>query len=631
MPFFRPRHLSASSVFFALFAALTAAIAAETVGVPKSDEADAGSWANRQEYVIVTATREPESVANILVPVTVIDRDDIDRSLAIDVAQLLGQQAGTDITPYGGPGQTVSVFMRGTNSNHTVFLVDGIRIDPGTIGVAALQNVAPELVDHVEIVKGPRSAIYGTDAIGGIVNIITRTPQSTGATTLAGYGKFNTREASGNLDLVGSNGSLSMTARWLQSDGFPIFAGDTLDRGYRNLSEALTARTTVAGVTLTAHAWNASGNTQYSNFGTPADENFHDSIAALEAAGNVTTSWKTLVRIGRMQDDLRQTADDPYAASPIPDYETTNRTTVDWQNSITAGAHGITVGGIWMDEKTRSLDYGTQFDVATHSTTAYLQDRATYGRHHYAVAVGSIHHSAFGSHQTFNIDYGFEASPGLVWTASAGSAFRAPDSTDRFGYGGNPYLLPESSRNFEVGLKRRISAAEEISISAYENRIDNLIVFTYTADNPYGINANIGHARVRGAEANWAYTTDAWRAHVSVAHQEPVDRDSGASLIRRSRWNAGGSLERVIGRHELGLDLRTSGARPDTVYDADFNPVRVTLGGFTLLSATWKWSVGGGFTIQAKVDNLLDKHYEYISGYNTPRRGVYGAVRYDFR
>ena len=183
MPFFfRPRHLSVSSFFFAASAAMTAAIAAETVSMPQSDEADAGSWAKRDEYVVVTATREPESVANILVPIAVIDRDDIDRSLAIDVAQLLGQQAGIDITPYGGPGQTVSVFMRGTNSNHTVFLVDGIRIDPGTIGVAALQNVAPDLVDHVEIVKGPRSAIYGTDAIGGIVNIITRTPQSTGAT-----------------------------------------------------------------------------------------------------------------------------------------------------------------------------------------------------------------------------------------------------------------------------------------------------------------------------------------------------------------------------------------------------------------------------------------------------------------
>ena len=96
MPFFRPRHLSASSVFFALFAALTAAIAAETVSMPQSDEADAGSWAKREEYVVVTATREPESVANILVPITVIDRDDIDRSLAIDVAQLLGQQAGID-------------------------------------------------------------------------------------------------------------------------------------------------------------------------------------------------------------------------------------------------------------------------------------------------------------------------------------------------------------------------------------------------------------------------------------------------------------------------------------------------------------------------------------------------------
>ena len=119
--------LSVSSLFLAILATPAAARATETA-----------DWSKPEQYVLVTATREPESAANILVPVAVIDRDDIDRSLAIDISQLLGQQAGIDITPYGGPGQTVSVFMRGTNSNHTVFLVDGIRINPGTIGVAAV-------------------------------------------------------------------------------------------------------------------------------------------------------------------------------------------------------------------------------------------------------------------------------------------------------------------------------------------------------------------------------------------------------------------------------------------------------------------------------------------------------------
>jgi vitamin B12 transporter len=588
------------------------------------------AWPSLDEYVVVTATREPEAVANILAPVSVIDRDDIDRSLAIDITQLLGQQPGIDITPYGGPGQTVSVFIRGSNSNHTVFLVDGIRINPGTIGVAALQNVAPDLIDHIEIVKGPRSAIYGTDAIGGVVNILTRAPTSTGGSARVGYGRFNTRETSGDLDLKGDAGSLSLATRWLESDGFPIYEGDTLNRGYRNLSESLTGHTHIEGVDLSVHAWNASGNTQYSDFGTPADENYRNSIGAIEASGRLSDHWATLLRIGRMRDDLRQTAVDIYATTPTPDYEVTNRTTLDWQNSIQLGAHAITAGALWMDETTRALVYGTQFDVTTHSTTGYVEDRINLGAHHLSAAVGSTRHSTFGNHGTYSAEYGFESSPGTLWTASIGSAFRAPDSTDRFGYGGNPALRPETSRNLEIGARRRINVHEEISFAAYDNRIDNLIVFNYTADNPNGINLNVGRTRIRGLEANWQYSTDSWRARLGVAHQEPISLDSGSQLIRRSRWNANGSIERVMGAHELGLDAHLSGARPDLTYDANYNPVTVSLGGFTLVDATWRWSLGHGLLIQAKVENLLDKHYEYISGYNTMRRSVFGAIRYDF-
>jgi vitamin B12 transporter len=614
------RHSPAPFAVVSLLLAASSALASE-----------AAEWPRPDEYVVVTASREAEPIVDVLVPVTVIDRDDIDRSLAIDVGQLLGQQPGIDITPYGGPGQTVSVFMRGTNSNHTIFLVDGIRINPGTLGVAAIQNIAPDLVDHVEIVKGPRSSIWGTDAIGGVVNIVTRTPTATGGTALLGFGRYNTREAFGDWDVKGESGSLSFATRWLESDGFPVLASDSTKAGYRNLSESLTARTSVGGVDLVAHAWNATGNTQYSDFGTPTDENFKNSIAALEASGHVSSDWKMLLRVGYMRDDLLQTALDPYVTPPTPDYETTHRTTVDWQNSISAGRHAITTGALSTDEKTRALVYGTSFDVATRSTTGYIEDRFAVGAHHFAVALGRTHHSTFGDHGTYNAEYGFESSPGTMWTAGIGTAFRAPDSTDRFGYGANPALRPETSRNVEVGVRRRISARQEISVTAYDNHIDNLIVFVYTAADPNGINSNLGRTRIRGAEANWQYTTEAWRARLGVAHQEPVSADPGTMLIRRSRWDASGSIERMIGSHELGLDARTVGTRPDTIYDANYNPLQVSLGGYTLVAATWRYSLGHGLTLQAKVDNLLDKRYEYISGYNTMRRSVFGAVRYDFR
>lgn len=127
-----------------------------------------------ERRVIVTATRTPTPIEEVLASVVVIDRDEIERSLAGDAGDLLRFHAGLDIARTGGPGQTTSLFIRGAESNHTLVMVDGVRINPGTIGQPALQNLAPELIERIEVVKGPRSALYGTDAIGGVVNVITR-------------------------------------------------------------------------------------------------------------------------------------------------------------------------------------------------------------------------------------------------------------------------------------------------------------------------------------------------------------------------------------------------------------------------------------------------------------------------
>ena len=145
---------------------------------------------------MVTATRTETPVSDVLAPVILINRDDLARSLAPDISALLQFHAGIDIARNGGPGQTTSVFIRGTDSNHATVLVDGVRINPGTIGGAQIQNVSPDVVDRIEIVKGPRSTLYGTDAIGGVINIITRRYPTSGFDASVGYGRYDTREAS---------------------------------------------------------------------------------------------------------------------------------------------------------------------------------------------------------------------------------------------------------------------------------------------------------------------------------------------------------------------------------------------------------------------------------------------------
>jgi vitamin B12 transporter len=189
------------------------------------------------EETIVTATRTPVPLDAVGAPVIVISRNDIERSLASDVSELLQGHAGLEISRNGGPGQTTSLFMRGTDSNHTVVLVDGVRINPGTIGGAALQNIAPESIERIEIVKGPRSSLYGTDAIGGVVQLFTRRAAHDAFSAGATYGSDATQQlfADGAVN-AGEKLHFGFGGSYSESEGMPIFVDSTSDRGYRNVT-----------------------------------------------------------------------------------------------------------------------------------------------------------------------------------------------------------------------------------------------------------------------------------------------------------------------------------------------------------------------------------------------------------
>jgi len=583
-----------------------------------------GTAAGQLEPIIVTASREPEPQFQALAPTIVIDRDTIERSPGSDVGDLLRFNAGIDVVRSGGPGQETSLFIRGTNSNQTIVLIDGVRINPGTQGDAAIQNIDPDFIDHIEIVKGPRSAIYGSDAIGGVINIITRQPQGAGLDVVAGYGRYDTRQAGAGGYAGGDSGSVVANVNWLESSGFPTQVGDPTDRGYRNVSGAFAARTNLDGLELGARLWGARGNTQYSDlFSTPIDEdqNFRNSTLAVDAGGQIGDALHTRFLLSQFVDDLRQVQ--------TPDYETTRRNTLDWQNSADLGAQKLTFGGLLSGENTRSSVYGTNFDVDTWSQTWYVEDRASFGASRLLAALGYTRHETFGDHMTWNAEYGYAAGAATLLTASFGTAFRAPDSTDRYGYDGNPALKPESSRNLELGLRERLSAHQILTLSAFENRIDDLIQYVAmpTLDNPYnGVNENVDRARIRGLEAGWDYVDQDWQARLAGSRQDPVDRLDGSTLLRRAKASGTLSLTRRIAAEEFGLDLLASGPRADI--DNYGDPVHD--GGYTLVNLFWRTTLSPGLALGLKLENALDKRYQVAYGYNTMGRGLFGSMRYDF-
>ena len=569
-------------------------------------------------HVVVTATRVPTPLEEVLAPVIVIDRDTIERSAAGDVTELLRFHAGLDLGRNGGPGQTTAVFIRGAESNHTLVMIDGVRINPGTIGLAALQNVSPAMVERIEVVKGPRSALYGTDAIGGVINVITRRGARDGWSTEVGYGDYDTRQASVNGGFATERLEFDLGAAWLDSDGFPTRTLDDTDRGYDNLSASAQVRAQVGTAELGLRHWRAEGTSEYSDFFlTPVDQDYETATSAATLALPVGRAGRAQFGVARLEDRVDQ--------NQSADYLRTERDSVDaqldWQ--ATPG-HALAGGVMYARERASSESFGDRMRARTDMLNLFVQDRISAGPHLALLALGYTDHETAGSAVTWNAEYGYTLAGGTQLYGLTGSGFRAPDATDRYGFGGNPALEPERSRNLELGVRHRVGRRHSLGLAAFRNDIRDLIEFVTLSYDPFsGENRNVARARIDGIEASYELDAAPWRLRVEAVHQDPRNRTTDEVLLRRARDSLTVSALRTLGPVELGLDVLAAGERKDFGF-----PEPVTLDGYVLANLTARWQVSPSLSLLARVENLLDEQYELAHTFNTPDRGLYVAVRY---
>ena len=572
--------------------------------------------------IVVTATRVPTPLDEILPSTIVIDRETIDRSLAADAADLLRFHAGLELARNGGPGQSTSLFIRGADSNHTLVMVDGVRINPGTIGIPALQNLAPELIDRIEVVKGPRSSLYGTDAIGGVINVITRRGSREGWAAELGYGADDTREASLTGGLSGHAGSVDLGIYWLESDGFPTLSSPAvsdIDRGYDNLSANLQARTQLGAAEVTLRRWQSTGTTEYFDFFlTPVDQDYDDSTTSLGVVLPAGQGATLAVTGSYFEDEIEQ--------RQVPDYLRTQRYAVDAQYDRAVGTHHRLTGGLLLsDENAESLSFGTEFDEDTRITNVFVQDRMDFGRQRATLAAAYTDHETFGSQVTWNVDYGFALSQAAELALTAGTGFRAPDATDRFGFGGNPDLEAEHSRSYSAELRYRVGERHAWRLGAFQNDVDDLIEFVTVSFDPFfGENRNVDEARTRGIEAGYDYSRRALeRARRSDRGRIPRTGRPATSCCaapsRTTRCRRSGEF----GRFEVGADMLVAGERKDFGF-----PEPVTLDSYVLVNLTAGWRLTDAWSLRGRIENLFDEDYELADGYNTAGFGVFVSLRY---
>jgi vitamin B12 transporter len=582
------------------------------------------------EETVITATRTPVPVDSVGAPVIVLTRADIERSLATDVSDLL-QHAGLEIARSGGPGQTTTLFTRGTESNHTVVLIDGVRINPGTIGGAALQNIAPESLERIEIVKGPRSSLYGTDAIGGVVQLFTRNASRTGVSGGATFGSDATRQYFGDAAYSEGRVKLGFGGGYSQSDGIPVFTDDTLDRGWRNSTARINAEIAATDeLKFRARGFHTAGRTEYSeqDFFTgdflPRSNDFENSVYSFEGEWRRSDGAGIRASLSRTTDDLDQLQ--PNVGPALYDTARTRRGGIDVQADFArVGGHALSVGLLHSDENTSAQSFGTVFDEDTKVTQAFVQDQFAYGPFNSRVALGGIDHETFGSELTWNAEVGVAFDTGTRVSLSGGRAFRAPDSTDRFGFGGNPDLDPEVSRQVELNVRQKLGEHHQVSLAAFDNRIRDLIDYVVTDFVTFdGENRNVDRARIKGIELGYQYANEGWRVRGGLTFQDPRDEELDTRLLRRSRESAAIAVNRDVGKLDLGLDAAAFGNRKE------FGFPTATLESYVLVNATARYRITDALLVQGRLENALDEEYVLAQGYRTRGRAYTVGVRYSF-
>ena len=564
------------------------------------------------DTIVVTATRTEIPLSDATVPVAVITREDIELSLATDLSELLRFEAGIDIGRNGGPGQATSMFLRGTESNHTLVLVDGVRINPGTIGGAAIQNIAPEVIERVEIVKGARSALFGTDAIGGVINIITRRADQGYLEGAVGAGSFASQ--SGHLagGDRGANGEFGINLNWQATDGYAPRLDSDIERGYDNLSVNAYGARRFGASELSLRHWRGEGNVEYLDFFlNPVDQDFLTAVTAVGLDTKISDNGNSKLLLAFMQDEIRQTQ--------TPDFVASERLSLDWQYSHAFAGHTVTGGLYAVREDASTLSFGSGFDETTDVRAVFLQDQITSGRHKGFVAVRLTDHETFGNHTTWNAEYAFEFNDNLTLSAGIGHAFRAPDATDRFGFGGDPDLQPERADEAQLGLRYAPGGRHSVALELYANDIEDLIEFDLQSFTL----RNVDSAEIRGAQLAYEYRGESFIVRADVVRQRADNAVTKERLLRRAERSATLSYTQAIGSHRLGLSILASGERED------FGGV--SLPGYVVANLTGQLQLSDAWQLHARIENLFDTEYETAASYRMQERSGFVELKYRWR
>lgn len=587
------------------------------------------------ETVVVTATRTPQIAKEVLADNTTISAEEIARSGQTSLVELLQRKRGIEITRNGGPGANSSVFIRGADNKQSIVLVDGVRVGSSTSGGATWAAIPLSQVDHIEIVYGPLSSLYGADAVGGVVQIFTKKGEGSATPSVsAGVGSYATRSFEAGVS--GSSGAFhyALRAAHEKSDGFSATKPGALSYnpdkdGYKNdgasgqFSFDLAKGQEVGITFLNSHL--------DSHFDSSNSFDNHtlqrlETIAAY-SRNRLTPSWTSEIQIGQSKD-----LSDSYASTGKDSFNTT-QTDVTWQNNFKINTSDLLQ--VLLEQRKEKVDSritgvnGSPTTVNGSRTTNSIALAYQLKRDQHLASVNVRHddNNQFGSYSTGNMAYGYRITDKLRVNASYGTSFRAPTFNDlyypNFGSKDNK---PERGHNTEAGLYYE-NGTSELSAVMYRNHITDLIVTAVpcpdkSMPNSRGCAYNVDKALLTGISLGGKTTYHAFTLHASLDLQDPRNEKTDLNLQRRAKRHGTIGVDYATGLVRVGGEVLFSGTRFDDLAN------RNKLGGYGVVNLYASYDVAPKWTVFGRWDNVFDKNYELARTYNTPGSSFFAGVRY---
>jgi len=576
--------------------------------------------------LVVTATRTETAKNQLAAAATVYTRKDIERLQAKTIPELLSNTPGIDMAQSGGYGKDTNVYMRGTNSDHVLVLIDGIKVGSVTSGTTPFQFIPLDQVERVEIIRGPQSSLYGSEAIGGVIQIFTRkgVQQDKPSVTLdAGAGTYDTYRVSGTVSGKWKNSWYTLGSSQFGSQGFntrqPIRGLNEPDKdGY--LNTALNARLGHRfenNAEVEATFIRAEGKTEYD--GTPNKTEFVNQVVGTSASMNILDNWRSILRLGQSLDENDNFRPNGTFLSQFNN----TRWNVSWLNEVAlSDNHQLVIGSDYrLDQVDGSTAYteNSRYDagIFTELHSRILDD------HFINASIRGDKNEAFGEQVTGSLGWRYNSSYGISPFASFGNAFKAPTFNQLYFPGfGNPSLKAEQSTSFEAGLTGDHNWMQW-EIRGYHTNIDNLIVTVSNPTTSLFSAENVGKAQIDGIEAEIGTQLMGWNNKLSMNLLSPKNRVTNARLPRRAEKTLSYDLSRSFGQFDLGANVLAQSDRFDDALN------RTKVAGYVTVDLRTAYHLNKNWMLSAKLNNLLDKQYQTINTYNTADRNFFLSIHYN--